>query len=29
MHVIRIPEEERENGLEEIFEGIMTKNFPN
>lgn len=29
MHVIGIPEEGRENGSEEIFDVIITKNFPN
>ena len=29
IHIIGIPEEKREQGIENLFEEIVTKNFPN
>ena len=29
IHIIRIPEEEEEQGIENLFEKVMTDNFPN
>ena len=29
LHIKRTPEEEREKGIENIFEEIMLENFPN
>ena len=29
LHIVGIPEEERENGLENVFKDIIAENFPN